>query len=1186
MSNSNLPSTNTTVTELLAAYFSQRSAFLAQVIMADLVSSPFLPTQYQGNAGMPPVANTLQVPMMPNNVGYANGTNGHNANGHNANGHNANGHNANGHNANGHSTNGHSTNGHVATPLVANDVSTAAPQNEVVNEAVKQDMVASSGTAEAMTPTVVASSDTAEAEVAPSVLKMLVELVVEQTGFPADTISADAQLLDDLNLDSIKSAEVVAQVAKQLGVQGEVDPSAFANASLGEVAAALEELAGVGTKTVSSTPSQSALSSAAPSVAPSAVPSTTSTATAPVRSVPQPDDEITSWVRNFVVEYRVEESDSISAQEEEWQNTHLFPVDNWATAKVVIVAEGIETTEVEALKVSLQRKGAATETCTFEEFETRSLIQSPEFTHYIAVMPQIAEEGLSASDRLQKSMDQMYSIAAPMQASKALREYTSVTYLQFGGGYFGKLQTLNHIDQGCLIGFASTVHLERPDLKVRVIDIDPSSVSMDVMDRVLDDMARPDGYLSVGYDAAMTRRIPRPVIQDRTQYQKRDITWSADDVILVTGGAKGITAECALAFAQITGVKMALVGRSAHPQDNPTGKSSPEIAQTLRRYQQADLICNYYSCDVADAEALAALINQIETELGQVTGVIHGAAINQARRADNCPVSLARPEISPKVMGMFNLCDILADHPPKIFVGISSIAAVIGLPGNSWYSFSNEVLDQLLRRFVQQHPETDVFSVAYSVWNEVGMGARMGTVKNLGRMGIKAIPMKEGVDRFVQLMFNNPGDTQVGITSSLGGIHTLGRGFDTWRLKRVPPAPEYRFIEHMEIMDPGIEMIARTHLTLEKDSYVLDHVYNGTYLFPTVFGLEAMAQMVAYITGQSKFETARIEDIRLERPIVVDPKNGVTIEIRAEMPERDSATVPQTVLVEIRTEQTGFAKAHFAATFVLCEPEAAPNQVIERPSQPLGLNPHAHLYGGLLWQGNRFHRLQRIDSLDAQHMIFATQRGVAAIAPDQPFDRADGPFILGDPYCRDSLLQSVQPMVPQDIGLPIGIKSIQLYKTDATTNESCMGMATGQDRQGKNYNTSVVMTNENGAVIEHLEGYQIRMIDHRPDNPSVDDLVAIAVQTLVHEVENEMVKVTPTQPSAADQKQAEPAPACHVDELQLLQELHSRAKALNVTLPKASLAHVDGLHQLSAEERHQQELPIFSKTVGEYLNQS
>ena len=42
--------------------------------------------------------------------------------------------------------------------------------------------------------------------------------------------------------------------------------------------------------------------------------------------------------------------------------------------------------------------------------------------------------------------------------------------------------------------------------------------------------------------------------------KERRISWTGDDVVLVTGGAKGITAECALAFAVKTGVKLAIVG--------------------------------------------------------------------------------------------------------------------------------------------------------------------------------------------------------------------------------------------------------------------------------------------------------------------------------------------------------------------------------------------------------------------------------------------------------------------------------------------------------------------------------------------------------------------------------------------------------------------------------------------------
>ncbi|MGV2387668.1 MAG UNVERIFIED_CONTAM: hypothetical protein LVR29_02980 [Microcystis novacekii LVE1205-3] len=54
----------------------------------------------------------------------------------------------------------------------------------------------------------------------------------------------------------------------------------------------------------------------------------------------------------------------------------------------------------------------------------------------------------------------------------------------------------------------------------------------------------------------------------------------------------------------------------------------------------------------------------------------------------------------------------------------------MGLPGNTWYGFSNESLDLLLRNFGERHPETSVLAIAFSVWSEVGMGARMGTVRN------------------------------------------------------------------------------------------------------------------------------------------------------------------------------------------------------------------------------------------------------------------------------------------------------------------------------------------------------------------------------------------------------------------------------------------------------------------------
>ena len=68
---------------------------------------------------------------------------------------------------------------------------------------------------------------------------LLLDIAAQQTGFPRESIMLEARLLDDLNLDSIKAAELVAGAAKQRGVAGRLDPSTMANASLAEVAAAI-----------------------------------------------------------------------------------------------------------------------------------------------------------------------------------------------------------------------------------------------------------------------------------------------------------------------------------------------------------------------------------------------------------------------------------------------------------------------------------------------------------------------------------------------------------------------------------------------------------------------------------------------------------------------------------------------------------------------------------------------------------------------------------------------------------------------------------------------------------------------------------------------------------------------------------------------------------------------------------
>lgn len=1013
--------------------------------------------------------------------------------------------------------------------------------------------------------------------------KFLIEQVVEKTGFPSESITLESRLLDDLNMDSIKGGDLIATVAAEYGVANQIDPSTLANATLLEIVEALLSILPQNTTIRSNgelplvqsaeilnselVNSKSQVVSSISSIAnsyntltsekskPSSINSQTQTADSTILSA-----EEMPWVRDFIVEYVFEEASTISeaSQEPNWETANMFSIDNWQVANILIVCEGEDRQLAEEFSQYVETLGASVQITTFAEVKKYNFTSNPQFTNFVAILPRIQKEELSAKDYLQKAMERLRTVATPLSASQAGREYTSVTYIQFGDGYFGRgSQETNEIAQICSVGFASSLHLERTDLKVRVIDL-PIDVKIKLLaDRIVEEIARPEAYIAVGYNSKLTRIVPRPLVQDTTEYKARSISWLPKDTFLVTGGAKGITAECAFAFAKKTGVRMALVGSSPHPREKANSKSSQEIANTLRKYSSEALTCRYYQCDVTNAEEVKALIEKVQSDLGNVTGIIHGAALNKPRRVENSTLEQAFNEVSPKVIGAINLCQALQNNPPKMFVGFSSISAVLGLPGNTWYGFSNEALDLILRRFGEKHPETSTLAIAFSVWAEVGMGARMGTVRNLSRMGIEAMPTKEGVRRFLQLMDKSPSDSQVIISARLGGIDTLRRGFDTWRTKRIPPVAEFRFLENVQIMEPGVEIVARTHLNLEKDSYVKDHIYKGSYLFPTVFGLEAMAQAVSYATGKRSFPQICIRDIRLERPIIVDPDKGVEIEIRAEVLERKSKESAWEVSAEIRTEQTGFSIPHFSATFVLEKPEQSttPQIPFELPSSPLNIEPKQDLYGWLLFQGDRFQRLQEIYSLDSQKMVFLAQIDQTNVTQNNSklsSDRAVNPFIIGDPYCRDTLLQSVQPVVPQNICLPVHIGELTIYRSHISELESCIGIVILHGREGRYYNSTVFSTDRKGNVLEKLENYKLRILEHHEEYPTAEEL--------------------------ADPIQR--------DEQLLKEELRGRAKIFEMDEPEVSLSYLQNMHNLSREERHQKEIPGLSKAVSKLLESS
>ncbi|MCI5222879.1 MAG: KR domain-containing protein, partial [Candidatus Electrothrix sp. AR4] len=529
----------------------------------------------------------------------------------------------------------------------------------------------------------------------------------------------------------------------------------------------------------------------------------------------------------------------------------------------------------------------------------------------------------------------------------------------------------------------------------------------------------------------------------------------------------------------------------------------------------------------------------MRNSLGEITGVIHGSALNRPRALDNVSVQQALDEVSPKLSGAINLCSALRDAPPKLFIAFSSITAVSGMMQNGWYAFSNEALNLVVQQYGVRFPKTAVLTIAFSIWDEVGMGVKMGSTSWLEKMGVDAISPHQGTARFLRLISHDPGDKQVIVAARTPDL-------DTFTSFTEPVSDNLQFLENITAYSPGIEITSRTRLTLDRDAYIKDHNWRGTYLFPMVFGLEAMAQAVRAVTGITCFDSVCIENIKLSRPITLTEDAATEIEIHAQTQEQsEKREAPQQVHVQIRSEHTTFNIEHFSAIFILTSDRPLVQQEIPKQRIPLDITPTRDLYNGkLLFQGPLFQRIQQIYHLTSESCLFKT-----AVSSDSS-KILQGPWNLGDPFLRDSFLQSGQIPIPKELCLPKSIERIERFPVKIDKDEVLWGRISIERRTEKAISGTVTLFNDQGQVVEHITGYQAQIVEQKPGRPTAEEM-------------------------------AHPGKRDH----RIIQrEAQKRSLALHFIAPEISSDFIPNLKQFNKQERRKQEVPLLRNVVSSALN--
>lgn len=335
------------------------------------------------------------------------------------------------------------------------------------------------------------------------------------------------------------------------------------------------------------------------------------------------------------------------------------------------------------------------------------------------------------------------------------------------------------------LGVAKSVAREWPHLRVKCVDVAPDLGLLQWISQVIGEIDNPDPVTEVGFTSH--GRWQLELRRDVNHPHLAELELGEDAVLLVTGGACGITAETTKALAKHRRLRLVLVGRSAIPQPEPastrdivdagglrhflinehrakSAKVKPaEIEADLKRIlKERQIRCNvraledagaeiaYHALDVRDSDAFAQLIDDVYSRWGRIDGVIHGAGIIEDKLIrDKSGKSFANVYFT-KVSSALTLARKLRPEFLKFLVFFSSVAARFGSPGQCDYSAANEVLNKLADRLSVEWPNVRTVSVNWGPWETGMMSDEL--IKRFAARGIQPIPMTVGVQRFLDIL--------------------------------------------------------------------------------------------------------------------------------------------------------------------------------------------------------------------------------------------------------------------------------------------------------------------------------------------------------------------------------------------------------------------------------------------------
>jgi acyl carrier protein len=608
------------------------------------------------------------------------------------------------------------------------------------------------------------------------------------------------------------------------------------------------------------------------------------------------------------------------------------------------------------------------------------------------------------------------------------KAFVTVTRLDGELGWQGRREPAEAL-LGGVGGVVKTLAAEAPSLFCRAVDLDPALSPGEFAGALLDELhdAATD-TLEVGVDAEGHRCTVVPSRHAPAQEtstvdaatELSEISLGADELLVVSGGARGVTALCVRALAEHSSAEFLLLGRTeltAEPDwatgiadadlksaaiatmERPTPREVERLYRGLlaQREIRGTLAAlgtraRYLAVDVTDAVA-------VETALAEhrdrVTGFVHGAGVlADALLTDKTAEQVDRV-FAAKLGGAQAVLNALANAPLRHLVFFTSVAGLLGNSGQADYAAANEALCRVAASWKARHPERHVTAIDWGAWDG---GMVTPELRDLfAARGVPLLHPAAGARAFAEQFTERHTDETCVL---------VGADVSLAENRRAAPSA---FIAYRDLAD------------LPRDPVIEAHRIGGRAVLPATFGLGWLINVLE--RAHPGLQVVEVRDYQVHKGIVFDGDlpGGLRVETQAGALDGDRITVAAAV----RSDSSGaLPTSHYAATFVLAA--GAPEQPIG-PAYSFGTGPEDGLE--IYRQATQFHgpRLQgmrRILERDETRLVLECRLA------DDPV--ADGAFSgrLHSPVLADLLLQG-PPVLGKDLlgeaCLPLGIGHAEYF---------------------------------------------------------------------------------------------------------------------------------------------------------------